>query len=202
MKPEIYITFLRHGRSLADDENKYEGWYDSPLTEIGREQAAQRAMGWQTEQVRFDQIIASPLLRAKETAEIIGGILDIRVETDPDWMEMDNRPSAGLTKEEGIARFPPRAFRNPYEPFHGVGESDWEVYCRAARAVEKVVRRGPGSSLVVAHGGILNMALRAIVGAMPPVNRTGVWFGFSDTGYARTVYYPDKHQWVIQELKG
>lgn len=84
MKPEIYITFLRHGRSLADDENKYEGWYDSPLTEIGREQAAQRAMGWQTEQVRFDQIIASPLLRAKETAEIIGGILDIRVETDPD----------------------------------------------------------------------------------------------------------------------
>lgn len=27
------ITFLRHGRSLADYENKFEGRYDSPLTE-------------------------------------------------------------------------------------------------------------------------------------------------------------------------
>ena len=29
------FIFLRHGRSLADDEGKHEGLYDSPLTEIG-----------------------------------------------------------------------------------------------------------------------------------------------------------------------
>jgi 2,3-bisphosphoglycerate-dependent phosphoglycerate mutase len=201
MTQEIHITFMRHGRSLADDENKFEGRYDSPLTEIGREQASERALKWQADAVRFDRIISSPLVRASETAEIVGEILGTPVETDPDWMEMDNRPLAGLTYEEGKVQYPPPAFRNPYEPFHGVGESDWEIYCRAARAVEKVVRRGPGSTLVVAHGGILNMALRTIAGAAPPVNRTGIWFGLSDTGYARTLYYPDKHQWVIVELR-
>ncbi len=30
------LFLLRHGRSLADDENKFEGRYDSPLTEIGK----------------------------------------------------------------------------------------------------------------------------------------------------------------------
>ena len=32
-------VFLRHGRSLADDEYKHEGRYDSPLTDIGKQQA-------------------------------------------------------------------------------------------------------------------------------------------------------------------
>jgi 2,3-bisphosphoglycerate-dependent phosphoglycerate mutase len=198
---DIHITFLRHGRSLADDENKHEGRYDALLTEIGREQASRRALGWQAEEVYFDRIISSPLIRARETAEIIAHALGMSIETDPDWMELDNRPLAGLTFEEGKARYPLPAFRNPYEPLHGIGESDWEVYCRAARAVEKVVRRGPGSTLIVAHGGILNMALRTIVGAAPPVNRTGIWFGFSDTGYARVNYDPEKHQWVLVELR-
>ena len=37
------IIFLRHGRSKADDERKHEGRYDSPLTEVGKEQAKRRA---------------------------------------------------------------------------------------------------------------------------------------------------------------
>lgn len=202
MTPEIYITFLRHGRSMADDEMKYEGRYDSPLTEVGREQATQRGLGWRAAGVRFDRIIFSPLKRAHETASIIGAILGIPFEADPDWMEFDNRPLAGLTYEEGEKLYPTPSFRNPYEPFQGIGESDWEVYCRAARAVEKIVRGGISRTLVVAHGGILNMAIRTIVGATPPVNRTGIWFAFADTGYAQTVYDPNKHRWGLLALVG
>lgn len=198
---DIHITFMRHARSRADDEGVHEGRYDSPLTEVGRAQVRQRAEGWANEGVTFDRIVASTLARAHENAQIIGEILNIPVETDPDWMEFDNGPLVRLPREVAAERYPQPDFRNPYEPFWGTGEGDWEIYRRAARAVENMVRRGPGHYLVVAHGGILNSALRTIVGAGPRLNYTGIWFRFGDTGFARTVYNPQKHQWILLELR-
>ncbi len=199
---DLEITFLRHGRSRADDEDVHEGRYDSPLTELGRRQAEQRAAGWLARGLGFDRIVASPLARAQETAHIIAAALGAPVETDPDWMEMDNGPLAGLSWAEAAARYPQPAFRNPYTPYCGSGESDWECYCRAVRAVERVVRHGPGRYLVVSHGGILNDCLRSLSGAGPTVNRSGLRFAFGDTGYARFLYRPEKHQWVLLEFSG
>lgn len=200
MKEELFITFLRHGRSRADDENVHEGRYDSPLTEVGRSQVQARAQEFVSRSFHFDVIISSPLLRAHETASMIGAALQLPTETDSDWMEMDNGPLAGMPWEEAEQRYPRPAFRNPYEPFCGSGESDWELYTRAAKAVEKVIRRGPGSYLVVAHGGILNSALRTIIGTQPAINQQGIAFGFSDTGYARLRYHPLKHIWLLFEF--
>lgn len=197
---EIYITFLRHGRSRADDEEVHEGRYDSPLTDVGRAQAQARAQEFLSHNFRFDNIITSPLQRAHETARIIGQLLKVPVETDPDWMEMDNGPLAGLPRDVAAEQYPRPSFRNPYEPFCGTGESDWELYCRGARAVEKIIRRGAGNYLVVAHGGILNSAMRTIVGAQPSANQQGVAFGLGDTGYARLVYYPSEHLWYFLEF--
>ena len=42
----LKLTFLRHGRSLADDENVHEGSYDSPLTDVGFSQANKLAEKW------------------------------------------------------------------------------------------------------------------------------------------------------------
>jgi 2,3-bisphosphoglycerate-dependent phosphoglycerate mutase len=163
MSRDITIFFLRHGRSSGDDE----GRYDAALTETGRAQAQTRAINWKEQGTKFDLIISSTLQRAQETAQIIGEILHIPLETDPDWMEVDNRPLAGLPFDVAAHRYPRPSFRNPYEPFYGVGESDWEIHCRAIRATEKIIRRGVGCYLIVSHGGILNAALRGIVGASP-----------------------------------
>lgn len=201
MKDKIFITFLRHARSRADDEQVHEGRYDSPLTDAGRAQVQARAAEFLARSLRFDAIIASTLQRAHETAQIIGQTLGAPVETDPDWMEWDNGPLAGLPRDVADQLYPRPAFRNPYEPVCGSGESDWQIYCRAARAVERVVRRGAGSYLVVAHGGILNQALRTIAGAPPLINQQGMVFGFGDTGYARFVYDPAEHKWVLYEFK-
>lgn len=201
MDTRIYITFMRHGRSRADDEEVHEGRYDSPLTDVGRAQVQRRAEDWILRNVSFDQIITSTLVRAQESAQIVGEILDVPVEADPDWMEFNNGPLAGLPIDIAAQRYPQPDFRHPYEPFWDTGESDWEVYRRAARAVENTIRRGPGPYLVVAHGGILNTALRTVVGAGPMINQTGIWFRFGDAGYARTVYDPDKHRWGLLELK-
>jgi 2,3-bisphosphoglycerate-dependent phosphoglycerate mutase len=200
MSLEIDITFLRHGRSRADDEGVHEGRYDSPLTELGRAQARIRGQDFLERELHFDLVIASSLQRARETAEIIAQMFDAPVVVDPDWMEMDNGPLAGMPREVAAERYPIPAKRNPYEAFHGSGESNWEMYTRAARALERVVRRGPGRYLVVAHGGIFNDALRTITGAQPLANGQGLAFHFGDTGYARCVYKPARHLWTFLEL--
>lgn len=200
---EIEVMLLRHGRSRADDEEVHEGRYDAPLTDVGRAQVARRAAKLKETGISFDAIIASPLKRAHETARIISNTLHIGVELDEDWMEKDNGPLAGLPYHVASVRYPIPAFQNPFQPHvvsAGEGESTWSFHSRAARALERIVRRGAGSYLVVAHGGILNAAMGCIVGAQPTVSGQGVTFSFGDTGYVRTAYNPNRHHWVVLEL--
>jgi 2,3-bisphosphoglycerate-dependent phosphoglycerate mutase len=193
----VEITFLRHGRSRADDEQVYEGHYDSPLTDMGRAQARARAAAWLAEQRTFDLIIHSTMVRAKETAEIIAAALHAPLEADPDWMEMDHGKLAGLTFEEANRLYPRPAFRNRYEQICQTGESEWDVHIRAGGAVQAVVRRGPGKYLVVAHGGIINAAVRAIIGAPLPLNGSEFWIAFHDTGYITFRFKPESQQWIL-----
>lgn len=200
MDGHIFITLMRHGRSRADDEGVHEGRYDSPLTDKGFSQAQTRAYEFVAANLYFDRIICSPLIRAHQTANIIGQELNIPVETDPDWMEFNNGPLAGLPFAVADERYPKPDFRNPFQPFHGSGESDWETHRRGNKAIENIIRHGPGSYLVVAHGGILNAAMRSIVGAPPFTNEQGLVFGFGDTGYIHLTYQPMKNIWLIREF--
>lgn len=196
------IYFVRHGRSRADDEGRHEGRYDSPLTEVGKNQVKKRALEWKEEGVTFTKIVASPLVRAAETAKIISDILGVSVELESDWMEIDNGELAGLTFEEAKERLPLPDFMSPYDRIAGgTGESPWQLQSRAIRALEKVIQFKEGVYLVVAHGGILNAAIRSIVGAQPPVNGHGLYFAFGDTGYIHTEYRPNEHKWIIREFE-
>lgn len=65
------LLLVRHGRSLADDEQRIEGGYDSPLTDVGVEQARKLAARLQREGYQFNMVVSSPLDRAKRTAQII-----------------------------------------------------------------------------------------------------------------------------------
>lgn len=199
-QPLLSLTLMRHGRSRADDEGVHEGRYDSPLTDVGRQQVAERAQFWLGQGVTFDIIIASTLQRADTSARIVGEVLKVPVENDPGWMEFNTGPLAGLTYAEAQQRYPQPAYRSPYEPCWGAGESEIEFAGRVASAVERIVRRGSGRYLVVAHGGSLNVALRHIVGAPPPISGMGIWFHFGDTGFAHLTYRLDKHVWVLREL--
>ena len=94
----LEITFLRHGRSQADDENLIEGRYDSPPTQVGRDQAPKLATRWNSEQKQFDTLMSSTLARASETARIIAASLNLLIELEPDRMEWDNAGGAGLSR--------------------------------------------------------------------------------------------------------
>jgi 2,3-bisphosphoglycerate-dependent phosphoglycerate mutase len=194
-KSIYHITFLRHGESVGNAQDRFQGLADFPLTEKGRAQARALANRWQAEGMTFDQCIASPLLRACQTAEIISTALKIPLELDPDWMEIDNGLIAGLTPEQAAQVAPPPNFMTPYTHYGKTGESRWEVFLRAGRAIQHILNRQPGRFLVAAHGGVLNMALYAILGIPVQADSAGARFMFHNTTFATFTYEPDRHSW-------
>ena len=190
------LVLLRHGRSRADDEQVIEGRYDSPLTDVGRAQAEATARRWVEAGRRFDRIVASTLVRARETAEIVGSALGVRVDPDPRWMEHDNGPLAGLSREQAERRFPTPAFRSRWAPLTAEGGESWEgLHRRASEALEALQLRPGERVLVVAHGGILNAALRVLLGTSPRTH-----FAFGDNGYAELRLPVDSDQVHLQSL--
>jgi len=191
------IVLLRHGESVGNAEERFQGQYDFPLTERGRAQARALADRWYEEGMQFDRCVASPLLRAAQTAETVASRLNLPLELDPLWKELDNGALAGLKSDEAAERYPRPAFIHPYLHIGNTGESRWEVYLRAGRAVQSLLDRPAGRYLVVAHGGILNMALYAILGIPVQADYTGPTFRFENTSFATLTYTPGEHHWRL-----
>ena len=197
---QYHLILLRHGESEGNANGYYQGQADFPLTATGREQAAALAERWAGEGVRFQRIITSPLLRARETAEIIARRLEAPLELDPIWMEWANGRLEGMSMVEAREKYPRPAFIDPYMHIGETGESITELYLRAGRAVQMLIDRGPASALVVAHGGILNMALKAILGITPQADFQGAHFRFRNTSFARLTYTPSHHEWLLEAV--
>lgn len=189
------VTFLRHGESVGNQENRFQGQADFPLTDKGRAQARALAEHWQAEGVTFDRCFTSPLLRAKETAEIVSTALKIPLETDPLWMEMDNGNMAGLRDDE--IDWDEKKFETPYTRIGETGESRLEVFLRAGRGLQSILDRKPGRYLVVSHGGILNMAMYSILSIAPQAHHNGPRFWFRNTTFADFAYEPESHNWRL-----
>lgn len=198
-KPVYHFVFLRHGESVGNAESRWQGQSDYPLTERGRAQARALAEQWKSEGMKFDLAITSPLLRAKETAEIITSALKVKLETDEIWLERDIGEMEGLTAEE-VRQIPQPPYVTPYDSVGGDGEGDWALFLRAGQALHDLLRRPTGSYLIVSHGGLLNQLMHAIVGVAPHVDPSGVRFRFENTSFARVFYLPHQHRWVIETL--
>ena len=198
-KPVYNFVFLRHGESIGNAQARWQGQSDYPLTEKGRAQVRALADRWKSEKAKFDLIIASPLGRAKETAEIIAAALNVRVELDPILLERHIGEMEGLTAEE-VRKRPQPPYVTPYDSIGGEGEGDWALFLRAGQALHSLVHRPAGSYLVVSHGGLLNQLMNAIIGIAPHVDPSGVRFRFENTAFARVTYFPFQHRWTIDTL--
>jgi 2,3-bisphosphoglycerate-dependent phosphoglycerate mutase len=200
-QPEQYrIILLRHGESEGNAFAFYQGQGDFPLTSTGREQASALAERWAGEGVRFDRIITSPLQRARETAEIIAARLQAPLDLAPVWKEWANGRLEGMSIAEARKKYPRPKFINPYMHIGESGESIMELYLRAGRGVQGLIDLTPGSYLVVAHGGILNVALKAILGITPQADFQGAHFRFRNTAFARLIYLPAHHEWLLEAV--
>ncbi len=198
-KPIYHFVFVRHGESIGNAQSRWQGQSDYELTEKGRAQARALAARWKSEKMKFDLILASPLVRAKETAEIIASAVGTPVEIDHILLERHIGEIAGLTAEE-VRKRPQPPYVTPYDSIGGEGEGDWALFLRAGQALHSLLRRPPGSYLIVSHGGLLNQLMHAIIGVAPHVDPSGVRFRFDNTAFARVVYYPYQHRWAIEAL--
>ncbi len=76
MKSKLYL--IRHGQSTYNLENRFTGWKDVDLTDLGRNQAKEAANLLKDEV--FDLAFTSNLLRAQKTLDIILGELNINLD--------------------------------------------------------------------------------------------------------------------------
>jgi phosphohistidine phosphatase len=72
----IYI--LRHGIAVVRDDLDYKRDAERPLTPKGKRQLRQVAAAMKKMGLRFDLILSSPYLRAKQTAEIVARSLELQ----------------------------------------------------------------------------------------------------------------------------
>ena len=65
------LALLRHGQSLWNLENRFTGWTDVPLTELGIREARSAAKRLQSAGLSFDQAFTSVLRRAVDSLRVI-----------------------------------------------------------------------------------------------------------------------------------
>ncbi len=95
----LTLVLTRHGLTpLSNPEQHLGQRIDIELSPEGRRQAQKLAI--RLRGVEFDRIITSPLVRARETAEIVAGDGAVAVEYDPRLKEMDYGHWEGLTYEQ------------------------------------------------------------------------------------------------------
>lgn len=161
------LYLVRHGQSEWNRIGRIQGRNESPLTGLGREQAA--ALGRMLRAMLPDpgiDIVASPLSRALETAAIIAGELgraanDVR--TDERINDFDLGVLAGCPGWDTVAvDYPELARLRLEDPVHfhpPGGESGADVLARA-RAFLADRESAGRDTLVVCHG-VINKFIRA-----------------------------------------
>tara|TARA_B110001452_G_scaffold17376_1_gene14095 strand:+ start:199 stop:1161 length:963 start_codon:yes stop_codon:yes gene_type:complete len=97
------VILLRHGESRWNEENRFTGWHDVPLSARGEEQAAQAAETLLREGICFDSVYVSTLKRTIKTAWVILEKLDdFTVPVKQSWRLNERNYGAltGLNKAE------------------------------------------------------------------------------------------------------
>jgi broad specificity phosphatase PhoE len=164
------VYLARHGQTAYNLEGRFQGQMPVPLDDVGREQAADLAE--RAAEHGFAALWCSPLLRARETADIVGRRLGLEPREDARLMETDAGDWTDRSFAEVLAEAPERfaAFveGNPDFAFPG-GESFAEQEVRVAAALEEV-QRGELPALVVCHGMVIRAAFARRTGR--PISRT------------------------------
>ena len=194
------LTFLRHAESVGNAQGYYQGQKDFPLTERGRSQVKRLISRWQADGTRIDEVITSPLARAKNTAERICEAFGCPMIEDEGWQERDIGLLTGVKREDAEQIHPKPDFFTPYDSLGVTGEGDWALYLRAGRAIHRILKRPPARYLIVSHGGILNQAMQVVFGMTPQAAGQGVHFRFVNTAFSKVYYDPEKYKWVVWGL--
>ncbi|MFR0540882.1 histidine phosphatase family protein [Lactobacillus delbrueckii] len=151
---EKILYLMRHGQTLFNVEHKIQGWCDSPLTELGINQAKIAGRYFTDNKIKLDHCYASTSERASDTLELVTG------------GKMPYTRLKGI-KEWNFGRFEAMdEFLNPPLPYEDFfvkygGEDQEEVGERMAKTLSQVMEQADHQSvLAVSHGGAMACFLR------------------------------------------
>lgn len=167
---ETTVFLIRHGVTEWHRQGRLLGRRDVPLSDEGIEQA--RATAALFGDLTISDLIASPLQRALQTAEIIAERFDLDVARDPRLADFDVGKWAGQTYEEVVATPEyQRYLANPDTREIPGGENLEEVRQRAVAALEQALADSPSGEAIalVSHAGVIRVLLTHYLGS-PPAN--------------------------------
>ena len=163
------LIIIRHGETLWNLENRWQGHQDSDLSPLGLQQV--EAVAQRMASVSFDALYSSDLPRAYRMAEAIAATSGCgrgrSVAIEPMLRERKLGAFEGLTSEE-IRQQHPAAYEGfaARDPAFVIpdGESLIAKHARAVDVFERIARQHAGQRVVlVTHGGILDSAFRLAV---------------------------------------
>ncbi|MFI6832025.1 histidine phosphatase family protein [Kribbella sp. NPDC050241] len=188
------LVLLRHGESLWNAEDRYQGQQGTGLSALGHQQAKLAAEYLRSDV--FDQIVASDLQRVTETlqpyldslplADTVGTVDAVDaaggrgagcsewggrsvVRVDRRWREIDVGSWGGRTFADVYADEPTvvEAFRRGEDVARGGGETFAQLRERVWDAIREIAGSGARRVLVVTHGGPIRVATASTL-RLPP----------------------------------
>jgi len=158
------LFLIRHGSTEQNDERRYCGVTDIPLSIDGLEQARLAADRLSSE--NLSTIFSSPLVRSSQTAEKIAKPHQLKIKCIPGLREIDFGKWEGLTFDEICSKYPEEKnnwFESPRDLVFPDGESVIDLQCRATESIEDI-SNCPDNVAIVAHGGSLRVIICHLCG--------------------------------------
>lgn len=160
------LILIRHGESQWNLENRFTGWQDVDITEVGKREAHMAGMLMKTEKI--DVSFTSTLIRANHTLSIIQevcGLKTIPVHRHKALNERCYGDLEGLNKDETAQQYGKEQvhiWRRSFDTAPPNGESLKDTFDRVIPYFESHIRpvlREQKNVLIVAHGN----SLRALI---------------------------------------
>ncbi|WP_368151030.1 histidine phosphatase family protein [Aeromonas sp. R2-4] len=159
------LVVIRHGETQANAEGRYQGALDIGLNESGQRHIARLADEVAATQAPFDRLLASPLLRTRESAAILSRQLGLHVELVSAFRERDVGLFEGLTQAEARDRYPELWARNITRRWADVpsgGETIDEVIARVSQGLTELVSTMQGERILLVAHGVVAKVIRAV----------------------------------------
>lgn len=184
---DLTLVLVRHGETEGESSIRYHGRNDVALSELGRAQmrAARGEIEARFGNTTFDHIFATPLSRARESAQIIAG-RDAKIVTVEEFIEVHFGLFEGLTRDEIQQRHPIEFEKwraDPLAPTYTYpgGENRAGFTARVERGLAATLKMIDASRraaservLIVAHRGVIRTIVRALTGAEPIVDLASI----------------------------
>lgn len=144
------VYFVRHGETIWNVENKICGATDIALTALGHEQAIQTGEEIKKMGILADEILYSPLVRAKDTALHISEITGIPAREEMRLKEQNFGKYESTARDGAEFQEAKKQFINCYEG----GESMLHLAQRIYNLLDEIREQKDKTYILVAHNGI------------------------------------------------